>query len=99
MSAHGISPAWVVNNENSEFKFGEPWLFDPESLKIFFINCSIALEGDVETGHNIGLVCDLETENLDSFHNLNLNCSINLIGDVNPTHSMSIIVVTEAQDP
>ena len=90
MSATGISPAWV---ENSEFKFGDPWVFDPTSIHAIFTNCDIVFLGDVNPTITMGVTCDVLGENIDLFHTIGVLCSTTFLGDINPSVKMDDIFV------
>ncbi len=94
MSAHGISPTWFGNT-----KFGEPLVFSPEIIHAIFVNCNIDFLGDVFATINLGVVCEIDKNNAETFITMNVNCDTTFVGDVNPIISFNMGVVAVASGP
>jgi len=91
---YGIAEAWVAKSDGTP---GPPFTLNVHTLAAL---CDIAFEGDVNPIITLGLGCDVDTENLDTFLNMVLNCSISNIGDINPVVAMNnIFVVVQVSNP
>lgn len=93
MSGHGISPTWV---QNSEFDFGDPWIFDPTVIRSIFTECEIAEDGDIDLLNTLNLICEINSGNVDVLNIFSLECDTTKNGDIQPLKTLSIIVVVVA---
>ena len=90
---YGIAPTWIAVGNGKQI----PEFIDIKSISVA---CDIAFLGDVNPTINLGVSCNVDTENLDLFHTMSVLCSTTFLGDVNPLVTMNnIFVVVSVTGP